>query len=185
PASNPLLALPAGPNPNSPFTSYSAVTTQPITVSLNQYSFLDGNGSSYISYAVPLGFTGASIGNGQTGNGQVVSVTYENTVWTATAGTNGVYTVKLPATDISNANTYTNSANVFGFIIDFGEFTHDFTQYTDGRLPHIIKGSSPLTPTYVSTYIYRNGNVGGFSWTSLQTTSLTAAWPFFYNGTLK
>lgn len=185
PASNPLLALPAGPDPNNPNISYTAVTTQPITVSLNQYSFLDGNSNSYVSYAIPIGFTGWDfMSTGQTGNGQVISVTYENTLWTATA-VNGVYTVKLPASDISNNNTYLNSANVFGFVIDFGEFTHDFTQYTDGRLPHIINGSSPLTPTYTSTYLYQMSNVGGFRWTSVQSTSLTAAWPFFFYGTLK
>jgi hypothetical protein len=105
-------------------------------------------------------------------------------VWTATAS-NGVYTIKLPATDISNNNTSINSANVFGFIIDFGEFTHDFLQYTDGRLPHIINGTSKLTPTYTSTYIYRINATGGWWWTSIQSTSLTSAWPFFYTETLK
>jgi|GEM_PF-6058503 len=198
PASNPLLALPAGPNLYAPNVSYTPVTTQTITATLNQYSFLDGNG--YISYAIPVGFTGwdAVVNNtGLTGNGQVVSATYENTIWTATAGANGIYTIKLPASDISNVTSNVNNLNIntassFGFRVDFGEFTHDFTQYTTSSVgfgnfstPYIINGSYPALPTYASTYIYRVNSPGGWEWTSNQTTSLTSAWPFFYNGTLK
>jgi hypothetical protein len=185
-SSTPAKALPAGPDPNNPTVSYTAVTAQPINVYLNQYSFLDGYG--YNSYAVPVGFTGwdVTINNtGQTGNGQVVSVTFENTKWTATADANGIYTIKLPASDISNASGYINSAGAFGFVLDFGEFTHDFTQYTDGTAPYIIKNPATAPPTYVSTYIYRINSAGGWQWTSNQTTSLTSTWPFFYSGTLK
>jgi len=187
PPSKPLLALPAGPDPNNPNISYTAVTTQPIIARLNQYSFLDGNYGDYTSYAIPIGFTGWDANNniGQTGNGQVVSVTYENTVWTATMGTNGVYTIKLPASDISNVSTNTNSASVFGFVIDFGEFNHDFTLYTNGAIPYIVRNAASATPTYTATYIYRVNDTNGWQWTSIQTTSLTAAWPFFYYGTLK
>ena len=195
PVSNPLLALPAGPDASNPNISYTAVTTQTITASFNQYSFLDGNGTNDLSLAIPVGFTGWDVnvnGVGQTGNGQVLSVSYENARWTATAGANGIYTIKLPASDISNANGYTNTANSFGFILDFGEFAHDFTQYTSTSIPYITNLANPVKPTYTSTYVYRV-NVGGYDlnsptswqWTSLQTTSLTAAAPFFYSGTLK
>jgi hypothetical protein len=126
-------------------------------------------------------------GTGQKGNGQVVNVTYENVTWTATAGANGIYTIKLPASDISSNNSYyyLSSTNVFGFVLDFGEFTHDFTHYTDGSIPYIVRSPALATPTYTSTYIYRVNNVGGWQWTSVQSTSLTATWSFFYSETLK
>jgi hypothetical protein len=184
--SKPLLALPAGPNPGSPNVSYSAVTTQTVNASLNQYSFIDGYG--YNSYAIPVGFTGWDVvvnNTGQTGNGQVVSVTYENAKWTATADVNGVYKIKLPASDISNASGYINSAGAFGFVLDFGEFARDFTQYTTTSTPYIINGTFPALPTYTSTYVYRINSGNSWQWTSIQSTSLTSAWPFFYYGTLK
>jgi hypothetical protein len=186
--STPTKALPAGPDPNNPTVSYNAVTTQPVYAYLNEYSFIDGYG--YNSYAIPIGFTGWDVSNtGLKGNGQVVGVTYENVKWTATVDVNGIYTIKLPASDITNFNNnyyyYLNSTNVFEFAIEFGEFTHDFIQYTDGTSPFIVKNPSTAPPTYASTFIYRINSPGGMQWTSIQSTSLTSAWPFFYSGSLK
>ena len=165
PASNPLKALPAGPDISNPNILYTPVITQTITGTLNQYSFLDGNGST--SYAIPIGFTGWDVvvnNTGQNGNGQVVSVTYENTKWIATAGANGIYTIKLPSSDISNVSAASiNTASSFGFVLDFGEFNHDFTQYTTNTAPFIINGSYPALPTYTSTYIFRITSPGGIS----------------------
>lgn len=186
--STPSKALPAGPDPGNPSISYSPVTNQTITAYLNQYSFLDQYGST--SLAVPVGFTGW---DGSTGYGQVTSVTYENAKWVATAGTDGRYVIKLPATDISNSGyyEYLNSKNVLGFVLDFGEFTHDYKQYTDGTLPYIIKNpvTSPPPHTYTSTFVYRvdsspDSNTG-LSWTSVQSTTLSSGWSFFYQGSLK
>jgi hypothetical protein len=186
-ASTPSKALPAGPNPSQPTVSYSAVINQPITVFLNQNSFIDGTCSSNV-YAVPIGFTGwDAASTGRQGNGQVVSVTYENARWTvAAAGSNGTYTIKLPATDINNINYSSdiNSYNVFNFSIEFGEFIHDYIQYTDGTIAFIIKNpiAIPPPPTYASTYIYR---IGSSDWSSVQSTSLTSTASFFFSGNLK
>ncbi len=192
--SDSLLALPPGPDISNPNVSYTAVTAQPITAYMNQYSFFGplGGNNNYNSLAIPAGFTGwDAASTGISGNGQVVSVTYENAKWTATAGTNGIYTIKLPSSDISNVNGYINAANSFGFLLDFGEFNANFTQYTTTSFPYIPgynpnnQTNYPVLPTYNSTYVYRVNSTGGWQWTSIQSTSLTAAWSFFYSGTLK
>jgi hypothetical protein len=190
--STPSQALPAGPDPNNPSINYDAVTAQPVMAYLNENSFSDGSSYYYDSYAVPIGFTGWDVNISESGlpsgNGQVVSVAYENAKWVATANSSGIYTIKLPASDITAASYTLNSVNVFRFVIDFGEFTHAYTQYTDNTPAFIIKNTTtnPPPPTYQSTYIYRMGGaVGGTRWSSIQTTSLTSAWPFFYTGAIK
>jgi len=193
--SNPSFALPAGPNVYAPSTSYSPVTTQTVAAYMNQYSFLGpiGGNNSYNSLAVQAGFTGWDAPTtGITGNGQVVAVSYENAKWTATLNANGIFKIKLPASDISAGfNGDTNAGNIFGFIIEFGEFNADFTQYTTPQLPYIPgynpnnQINYPPQPTYTSTYVYRVTDPGGWQWTSHQSTTLTSAWPFFYYGSLK
>ena len=166
------MALPAGPNPASPTISYSAVTDKPIIAYLNS-NFLNTGGSP------PTGFTYSNpTYSTQYGSvydpGSVLTVAYENISFTfSSAGPNGFYIVKLPATSILN------SGNNFRFDLVFTEFGNNFTDYVPGGAG--IKIKPPFDPTYTSPQVFRVGT--GNQLLSNQAGNLDTR-KYFYTNTL-
>jgi hypothetical protein len=137
-------ALPEGPNVNNPKVSYSSITDKPIMAFINAFSFLNGGAPSGFTY--DLINSNSTFGN-EYAPGSVLSVAYENAVYTAAAaGANGVYTLKLPASSF-----YDN--NHFRFDLVFAEFSNSFTDYVPGGAG--VKIKPPFDPTYTSTQIFR------------------------------
>jgi hypothetical protein len=164
------LSLPAGPNPDFPKISYTAMTDKPITAYLRNW-FLN-------SARPPSGFTyGNSNFSSAYGNvydpGSVLTVAYENVSYpVASAGPNGSYVVKLPATSIFDSNS-------FSFDLVFTEFSNSFTDYVPGGTGVHIK--PPFDPTYTATQVFRVGT--GHQLQSNQAGNLDAR-KYFYANTL-
>ena len=140
------FALPAGPNPNAPKVSYAAVTDKPIIAYVNSQFFVNSNFSTRAR--PPLGFTISSNYSSDPNGfgdeydpGSVLTVAYENASYTAaSAGLNGYYILKLPATSFFDPN------NRFTFDLVFTEFSNNFTDYVPGGTGVHIK--PPFDPTY-------------------------------------
>ncbi len=168
-------ALPVGPNADQPNVKWDAVTTQPIKLYINQNSFMNSyNGCG----AIPAGFTGWN--NPGSWNGEVISVAYENAIWTVTApDADGAYTIKVPANDDNGNDGWMR------FTYTTGEFQHNFTQYVNGSGPYVQDGSTSgpyaATPTWDQMQIFRIDNTGGSGTYSYMQNTASTVYDAYFN----